>query len=70
MVSSFPYRWYGIIDNKKNLEANISNSSLNIVPDGQTLLGARTSAGIVVTKSGSRIYTGQAMKHLKGYEEK
>ena len=69
MMSSFPLRWYGIIDNKKNLEVlNIFNSSFNTVPDGQALLGTRTSAGTVVTKSGSRIYTHG--KHLKGYEEK
>ena len=53
MISSSPQRWYGI-QNYWKLKENLFIFSVSTVPaDGLAPLGARTSAGTVMTKFGS-----------------
>ena len=54
-----------LIARKKNSEENISNSVSSTVPaDGLAPLGARTSAGTVMTKLRSHICSGLALEWL------
>ena len=66
LMSSSPQRWHGIVDNNWNLKENMFIFPVITVPtDGLAPSGARASAGTVITKVGSRKYTGLA---LKGFE--
>ena len=64
-MPSNPHKWYRTMETRRDLWLNISHIVIIIVTaDGLAPLGARTSAGTVLSKFSSHIYMGSALKSL------